>query len=97
MEEDKYKVKVGGRQNGKTLKNVLTLNKYIDELEPHKMYGIIRCGRGSTLLTKEQVFPVSRIKKKIDVLENLQNEFKDNEELRIKIIAYKELLKELEE
>ena len=33
-----------------------------------------------------------KIKEKIKTLEKLQKEFKDNEELRIKIIAYKELL-----
>lgn len=36
--------------------------------------------------------PKSKIKEKIETLEKLQNEFKNNEELRIKIIAYKELL-----
>lgn len=36
----------------------------------------------------------NKIRKKIEILEKLQNEFKENEELRIKIIAYKELLEE---
>ena len=36
--------------------------------------------------------PKSKVKEKIETLEKLQNEFKNNEELRIKIIAYKELL-----
>ena len=34
----------------------------------------------------------SKIESKIKVLETLQKEFPNNEELRIKIIAYKELL-----
>lgn len=38
--------------------------------------------------------PKSRIESKIKVLEILQKEFPNNEELRIKIIAYKELLGE---
>lgn len=38
-----------------------------------------------------------KLREKIEILEKLQNEFKDNEEIRIKIIAYKELLKESEE
>ena len=38
--------------------------------------------------------PVFNIQNKIKILEKLQNEFKDNEEIRIKIIAYKELLDE---
>lgn len=36
----------------------------------------------------------SKIESKIKVLETLQKEFPNNEELRIKIIAYKELLRE---
>lgn len=36
--------------------------------------------------------PKSVIEDKIDVLEKIQKEFKNNEELRIKIITYKELL-----
>lgn len=38
--------------------------------------------------------PTQKIKDKIKILEKLQNEFLNNEELRIKIIAYKELIKE---
>lgn len=36
--------------------------------------------------------PVQKVKDKIETLEKLQKEFHNNEELRIKIIAYKELL-----
>lgn len=38
------------------------------------------------------VIPLQKVKDKIKILEKLQNEFLNNEELRIKIIAYKELL-----
>lgn len=40
---------------------------------------------------------IQKVKDKIEILEKLQNEFLNNEELRIKIIAYKELIKEREE
>lgn len=40
---------------------------------------------------------IQKIKDKIEILEKLQNEFLNNEELRVKIIAYKELIKEREE
>ena len=36
--------------------------------------------------------PKDKIKAKIEVLEKLQKEFPNNDEIRIKIIAYKELL-----
>ena len=38
--------------------------------------------------------PIQKIKDKIKILEKLQNEFLNNEELRVKIIAYKELIEE---
>ena len=37
---------------------------------------------------------IQKIKDKIKTLEKLQNEFLNNEELRVKIIAYKELIEE---
>ena len=40
---------------------------------------------------------IRKVKDKIEILEKLQNEFSNNEELRIKIIAYKELIKEMED
>lgn len=43
---------------------------------------------------KENYIPVQKVKDKIKILEKLQNEFLNNEELRVKIIAYKELIKE---
>ena len=42
--------------------------------------------------SNEDYIPKSVIQDKIDVLEKIQKEFKNNEELRIKIITYKELL-----
>lgn len=41
---------------------------------------------------EKDFIPVQEVKDKIKILEKLQNEFLNNEELRIKIIAYKELL-----
>ncbi len=46
----------------------------------------------TVLQALENSIPKEVIEKKIEVLEKLQNEFKDNEEIRIKIITYKELL-----
>ena len=40
---------------------------------------------------------IRKVKDKIEILEKLQKEFLNNEELRIKIIAYKELIEEREE
>lgn len=40
---------------------------------------------------------IRKVKDKIKILEKLQNEFLNNEELRVKIIAYKELIEEREE
>ena len=42
----------------------------------------------------EDVIPKKKIEDKINLLENLQEEFPDNEEIRIEIISYKELLEE---
>ena len=38
--------------------------------------------------------PKKKIEDKINLLENLQEEFPNNEEIRIKIISYKELLED---
>lgn len=92
MEED-IRIKSGGRRNGKGLENAVTFMNYIDELETNKLYGIKKCGN-ITLLTKQKCIPISFVQNKIKILEKLQKEFKDNEELRIKIVAYKELLEE---
>lgn len=46
---------------------------------------------------KENSISIQKIKDKIKILEKLQNEFLNNEELRVKIIAYKELIEEREE
>ena len=42
----------------------------------------------------ENSVPKKKVEDKIELLENLQKEFPDNEEIRIKIISYKELLEE---
>ena len=60
MEEDMFKFKVGGRNSGQTFTNAMTLLKYIDELQPNKMYGIMKAGKSITLLTKNEV--ISKVK-----------------------------------
>lgn len=47
-----------------------------------------------SVIDEREFIPKSKVKEKIKILEKLQKEFKDNEELRIKIIAYKELLED---
>ncbi len=41
---------------------------------------------------QENSIPKKKIEDKVNLLENLQKEFPDNEKIRIKIISYKELL-----
>ena len=73
MEEDMFKFKVGGRTSGQTFTNAMTLLKYINELQPNKMYGIMKAGTSITLLTKKEVIPKSLIKEKIEELDNVNN------------------------
>lgn len=65
MEEDMFKFKVGGRTSEQTFTNAMTLLKYIDELQPNKMYGIMKAGTSITLLTKNEVIPKSKVKEKM--------------------------------
>lgn len=65
----KFEMKLGGRTNGKTIENAFTFLKYLDELEANKMYGIVKCGKATTLLTKQEVILKSRIEKMIEELE----------------------------
>ena len=64
------------------------LEKEIEELKEEKGYhlGFIDGG-----IAKRYEME-NKIKAKIEVLEKLQEEFPNNDEIRIKIIAYKELL-----
>lgn len=71
MEKDMFKFKVGGRTLEQTFTNAMTLLKYIDKLQPNKMYGIMKAGTSITLLTKNEVIPTSLVKEKIEELKNL--------------------------
>lgn len=93
MNKEKFFWKTGGRQSEQKFYNALKLMDYIKALPSNKMYGIVK-GRGVMLLTKGEVIMIEKITNKIKVLEKLQKEFPNNDELRIKIIAYKELLEE---
>lgn len=69
MEEDMFKFKVGGRTSEQTFTNAMTLLKYINELQPNKMYGIMKAGTSITLLTKNEVIPKSKVKEKLEELD----------------------------
>lgn len=69
MEKDMFKFKIGGRTSEQTFTNAMTLLKYIDKLQPNKMYGIMKAGTSITLLTKNEVIPKSLIKEKIEELD----------------------------
>lgn len=60
---------------------------FIESIDPEFFFNLVD-------YILENSIPISFIEKKIEILEKLQKEFKDNEEIRIKIIAYKELLDE---
>lgn len=62
-------IKTGGRNNGNRIHNALTLLHYMDELEPHKLYGIVKFGSGTTILTKYEVVSKKEIEKEIKKLE----------------------------
>lgn len=70
------------KENNKTLKNLQndTNRLYIEMIERKNYF------------ERELQKVVDKIKAKIEVLEKLQKEFPNNDEIRIKIIAYKELL-----
>ena len=64
--------------------------KEIEELKEHQ---IIFTNDYKPIGSKSKKFiSEDKIKAKIEVLEKLQKEFPNNDEIRIKIIAYKELL-----
>lgn len=87
--KEKFEFKMGGRDNGKTLNNAITFIKYLDELETNKMYGIMKCGRSITLLTKEKVITQSKIKKKIQEFKEVRDEILKREAaLKIPSVTY---------
>lgn len=69
MKENMFKFKVGGRTSEQTFTNAMTLLKYIDELQPNKMYGIMKAGKSITLLTKNEVISKSKVKEKKEELD----------------------------
>ena len=83
-----------GKRNGKTVELALILRKEILKLPEGRTYGIRRCKNNIICVIPEEVTLNSKIRDKIEVLEKLQKEFPNNDGLRIKIIAYKELLEE---
>ena len=83
-----------GKRTGKTVETALILRKEILKLPEGRTYGIRRCKKNIICVIPEEVTLNSKIRDKIEVLEKLQKEFPNNDGLRIKIIAYKELLEE---
>ena len=80
-------------RNIQALQNILNeLDRLQKENEELKEKRIDSKEYGSMKIRLANSIPKSVIEDKIDVLEKIQKEFKNNEELRIKIITYKELL-----
>lgn len=77
----------------------INIQKYMIEVESGKFVDLKQVYLENKKLNeyKENYISIQKIKDKIKILEKLQNEFLNNEELRVKIIAYKELIKEREE
>ena len=73
LEQSKFEMKLGGRINGQTIENAFTFLKYLDELKANKMYGIVKCGKAITLLTKQEVISKSRVKEKIQKYNDILN------------------------
>ena len=70
----------------------LKQSKKIEELKDTKKELTERVLRLESDKFWDNVVSKDKIKAKIEVLEKLQKEFPNNDEIRIKIIAYKELL-----
>lgn len=58
--------KTGGRENGRRILNASMMLDYIDSLTEGEMYGIQKCSKGLTLLTKEVVIPKKTVNKVTD-------------------------------
>lgn len=72
LEEENKKTNViqAGRRNGKTIELAMSLREEILKLPECKLYGIKNCKGKVILLTKEEVIPKSKVKEKIEELEN---------------------------
>lgn len=80
-------------RNGKTIELALSIYNRLQNIPEGLLIGLKRKNK-TLFITKQQVIPIDLIKNKIYILERLQKEFPNNEELRIKIITLKELIKE---
>lgn len=80
-------------RNGKTIELALSIYNSLQNIPEGPLIGLKRKNK-TLFITKQQVIPIDLIKNKIYILEKLQKEFPNNEELRIKIITLKELIKE---
>lgn len=80
-------------RNGKTIELALSIYNRLQNIPEGSLIGLKRKNK-TLFITKQQVIPIDLIKNKIYILERLQKEFPNNEELRIKIITLKELIKE---
>lgn len=69
IENKKFEIKIGGRENGNRIYNSIKLLDYIDSLPLNKMYGIQRISKVITVLTKDEVVLTQKIKDKIKILE----------------------------
>lgn len=59
-------IKTGGRGNGQTIHNAIKFIEYLETLEIGKMYGIQRCSKGITVLTKYEVITKELVNQKIE-------------------------------
>ena len=63
-------IKIGGRSNGQSIDNAIKVLSYINSIPENKMFGIQKCSKGITILTKEEVIPKRKIEKQIKKLED---------------------------
>lgn len=74
-------IKTGGRENGQTVYNAIKFIKYLETLEIGKMYGIQKCCKGITVLTKNEVITKKlfdqKIEEKIIELKKIANNSSD--------------------
>lgn len=92
IENKKFEIKIGGRENGNRIYNSIKLLDYIDSLPLNKMYGIQRISKVITVLTKDEVVLTQKIKDKIKILEMEEDyDYLDNKKV---IEVLKELLED---
>lgn len=98
--ETRVEFKTGGRGNVHRMLNASKMLDYIDSLTESKMYGIQKCSKGITVVTKEEVIPKKIVKakteEKIETLNKLANNTNDEVERTI-AIGMMEIVKLLKE